>query len=130
MSTLTSVLNQLEQERRRAIVQLSQLEQAISALQGAFHLDRAQPRRRHALSAGGRRRISRAQKARWAGLKGPRRSQKHNIREARHPVSAAARKRMAARPTCQMGEMESQAEARVDQEVLRPNEQLVCAAWQ
>jgi len=29
-----------------------------------------------------------------------------------------------------MGEMESQAEARVDQEVLRPNEQLVCAAWQ
>ena len=64
MSNLTSVLNQLEQERSRLAFQLQSLDSAISALNvnGSS--------RRGRMSAAGRARIAAAQRARWAKLKG------------------------------------------------------------
>jgi len=64
MSNLTSVLNQLEQERSRLAFQLQSLDSAISALNvnGSS--------RRGSMSAAGRARIAAAQRARWAKLKG------------------------------------------------------------
>jgi hypothetical protein len=65
MTNLTSVLNQLEQERRRLSSQLEALGKAISTLNGAGTL-----RPPRALSAAARARIAAAQRARWAKAKG------------------------------------------------------------
>jgi hypothetical protein len=64
MSNLTSVLNQLEQERANLASQLERLNNALSALNanGAS--------RRGRMSAAGRARIAAAQRARWAKVKG------------------------------------------------------------
>jgi hypothetical protein len=62
MSNLTSVLNQLEQERRRLTSQLAGLSNALAALNGA--------RRGGTMSAAGRARIAAAQRERWAKIKG------------------------------------------------------------
>jgi hypothetical protein len=64
MANLTSVLNQLEQERNRLTAQLGHLSHALSALNGAG------PSRRGTMSAAGRARIAAAQRDRWAKLKG------------------------------------------------------------
>jgi len=63
MATLSSVLNQLHQERRRLTSQLNALSNALSAL-GAIG------RRRGGMSAAGRARIAAAQRLRWAKVKG------------------------------------------------------------
>jgi hypothetical protein len=63
MSTLSSVLGQLQQERRRLKSQLEGLSNALSAL---LAIDR----RRTSLSAAGRARIAAAQRLRWTKVKG------------------------------------------------------------
>ena len=69
-----NVVAQLRQERSRVQRDLSRLDEAISALQTltADHSATAQasrPRARRKLSAAARRKISLAQKARWAKIK-------------------------------------------------------------
>jgi hypothetical protein len=65
MNNLTSVLNQLQQERARLASQLESLNNAISALNGTGN-----KRIGRRLSAAGRARIAAAQRARWAKAKG------------------------------------------------------------
>jgi hypothetical protein len=69
-----NVVAQLRRERSRIQKELGRLDEAISALQGltADHSATAQasrPRVRRKLSAAARKRISEAQKARWAKIK-------------------------------------------------------------
>ena len=65
MTNLTSVLNQLERERKRLAVQLEGLTHAISALRGDSATEAGRT-----ISAAGRARIAAAQRARWAKAKG------------------------------------------------------------
>jgi hypothetical protein len=66
MSSLTSVLNQLEHERTRLASQLENLTNALSALNGTSK----NGTRKGTMSAAGRARIAAAQRARWAKAKG------------------------------------------------------------
>jgi hypothetical protein len=75
MSTFTRVLSDLQSERRRAENELNRIDNAITALQGlgggrgAGRNHTTSSRGRRQLSAAARRRISMAQKARWAKYK-------------------------------------------------------------
>jgi hypothetical protein len=89
MSNLTSVLNQLEQERSRLTSQIEILNNAFSALNGL-----ARKRTGRTISAAGRARIAAAQRARWAKVKG-----KKVVAIAAHKgrsMSASARRKIAA----------------------------------
>ena len=87
MANLTSVLNQLEQERSRLASQVESLNSALSALNGKGSS------RRGRMSAAGRARIAAAQRARWAKVKG-----KKVVSIAAHErrMSPAARRKIAA----------------------------------
>ena len=87
MANLTSVLNQLQQERNRISAQLERLNNAVSALNG---LSNSRTNRR-TISASGRARIAAAQRARWAKVKG-----KVVSITARRTMSPAARRKIAA----------------------------------
>jgi uncharacterized phosphosugar-binding protein len=89
MSNLTSILNQLEQERIRLTSQLTSLNSALSALNGTSSKDT----RRGTISASGRARIAAAQRARWAKAKG---KKVVAIGAAKRTMSPAARRRIAA----------------------------------
>jgi hypothetical protein len=64
MSNLTSVINQLRQERTRLASQLENLNKALSVLNGTGN-----NRTGRTISAAGRARIAAAQRARWAKVK-------------------------------------------------------------
>jgi hypothetical protein len=89
MTNLTSVLNQLEQERIQLVSQLERLNNALTALNGT---DKKQTGR--TISAAGRARIAAAQRARWAKAK----AQKVVAITARktRTMSLSARRRIAA----------------------------------
>ena len=87
MTNLTSVLNQLEQERNRLTSQLESLSNALSAL------NIKGPSRRGTISATGRARIGAAQRARWAKTKG---GKVVVISAAQKTMSPAARRKIAA----------------------------------
>jgi hypothetical protein len=87
MTNLTSVLNQLEQERTRLASQLDSLNNALSALNGTGK----QTGRR--MSAAGRARIAAAQRARWAKVKG---KKVVSITARKRTMSPAARRRIVA----------------------------------
>jgi len=89
MTNLTSVLNQLEQERSRLASQLESLNNALSALNGT-----GRKRTGRTISAAGRARIAAAQRARWAKVKG-RKVVSITARSGR-TMSPAARRRIAA----------------------------------
>jgi len=86
MSNLTSVLNQLEQERTRLASQLESLNNAVSVLNGNG------ASRKGRMSAAGRARIAAAQRARCAKVKG----RKVVSITAKRKMSPAARKRIVA----------------------------------
>jgi|SRR5258705_6290783 len=88
MTNLTSVLNQLEQERTRLASQLESLNNAITALNGTGN--KGSGRR---MSAAGRARIAAAQRARWAKLKG---KKVVSITARKRTMSPANRKKVAA----------------------------------
>lgn len=74
MTNFSRALAELRQERSRAQKKLGQLDAAISALQGLAGSHpaatrEARPRARRRLSAAARKKISIAQKARWAELR-------------------------------------------------------------
>jgi hypothetical protein len=87
MANLTSVLNQLEQERTRLASQLASLNNALAAL----NVNGAP--RRGKMSAAGRARIAAAQRARWAKAKG---RKVVSITTRKRTMSPAARKRIVA----------------------------------
>lgn len=76
------VIEQLRSARRDAAREVEKIDAAIAALNGAGHGAKSQ----HTMSAAGRKRISDAQKARWA---------KQKARPTRM-ISAAGRRRIAA----------------------------------
>jgi len=89
MTNLTSVLNQLEQERASLTSQLEQLVTALSALNGTTK----NGIRRGTMSAAGRARIAAAQRARWAKVKGPK---VVSITARKRTMSPSARRKIAA----------------------------------
>jgi hypothetical protein len=75
MTNIAKAIDRLREERRDAQNQVQKLGEAISVLEkltrgtGATTLAGASQRGRRVLSAAGRRRISLAQKARWAKIR-------------------------------------------------------------
>jgi hypothetical protein len=101
MSNLENALRELRVKRSKAQVEIDKLDQIISgieSLNGAGASSKAaQPKR--FISAVSRRKMARAQKARWAGIR--KNSQpvlvaKKGSAPAKHKISAAGRKRIAA----------------------------------
>jgi len=88
-ANLTSVLNQLEQERTRLASQLERLNQGISTLNGA----KSSGTRKGTMSAAGRARIAAAQRARWAKVKG---RKVVSITARKRTMSPSARRKIAA----------------------------------
>jgi hypothetical protein len=85
MGTLSGVVQQLKSEREQVQKQLQRIDQALAALGSSTNGTS------RTMSAAGRRRISLAQKARWAKQK----AQGHAAKPKR-TMSAAGRKRIAA----------------------------------
>jgi hypothetical protein len=83
MGTLSAVVQQLRKERDRAQQEVQRLDAALAAL-GSVSSNGAS---RHTMSAAGRKRISLAQKARWAQQK---------TAKPKRTISAAGRRRIAA----------------------------------
>jgi hypothetical protein len=86
MKNMSAVVGQLKKEREHTQKQLQRIDQALAALGGSSSNGTS-----HTMSAAGRRRISLAQKARWAKHK----AQGHAAKPKR-TMSAAARKKIAA----------------------------------
>src|SRR5260370_10981421 len=83
MTNMSGVVQQLKKERERAHKQVQCIDEALAALAG-FSSNGSS--RRHKMSAAGRRKISFAQKARWAQLKAA---------KPKRTMSAAARRKIA-----------------------------------
>jgi hypothetical protein len=90
MGQLSSVVLQLQKERQRMVKGLQQIDVALAAL-NAVGGSRGRTR---GLSASARARISAAQRARWAKLKG--KGQSGTKAARKRTLSAAARKKIAA----------------------------------
>ena len=101
MANLESALRQLREERKQAQVQLEKLDSAITVLEGIGGRNSTAPRRGarpgRTVSPAARRRMARAQKARWARVRG--RSQSSGRRKSTSSsgrvLSPAARKKIA-----------------------------------
>jgi hypothetical protein len=83
MGNLSVVVQQLKKERERAHKEVQRIDFALAALR---NLGSDGSSRQHTMSAAGRRRISLAQKARWAKQKA----------RPKRTISAAGRRRIAA----------------------------------
>jgi hypothetical protein len=88
MPNLTSVINQLKQERGRLASQIEGLNTAISALNGTGNV-----RTGRRMSVVGRAGMAAAQRARWAKLKGRKVA---SITGRKRKMSPAARRKIAA----------------------------------
>jgi hypothetical protein len=84
MTNMSGVIQQLKAEQERVHKEVQRIDAALAAL--GVHSNGIGP---HAMSAAARRRISLAQKARWAKQRAPKPKPKRTI-------SAAGRKRIAA----------------------------------
>jgi hypothetical protein len=83
MGNLSAVVEELEKERKRAQKEVQRIDAALAAL-GSLSSNGSS--RQHTMSAAARRRISIAQKARWAKQKA----------RPKRTISAAGRRRIAA----------------------------------
>jgi phage major head subunit gpT-like protein len=97
MSNLENALQQLREERKQAQLRAEKLYQAISVIESlnGSGVSRKSTRATHIVSAASRRKMARAQRARWARVKA------HNVipiapRRGKRTISAAGRKRIAA----------------------------------
>lgn len=119
MSNLNSALQQLREERKQAQSQVEKLDQAISVIEGlsgrtTTRAGATSNRSGRSLSAAARRRISEAQRARWAQRKkqagtssaGPR-----PVAVSRKPLSASARRRIAAAQKARWAKFRAQQKA-------------------
>jgi hypothetical protein len=91
MTNLSGIVKKLADERERVEKQLSALNAALTAFVGAYGA--SQSKARPAMSAARRKKMSRAQKARWA-----KRTASNTMATAKpkRTISAAGRKRIAA----------------------------------
>ncbi len=92
---MSGVVQQLKKERERAQRQVQRIDEAIAALGGISSNGTSR-----AMSAAARRRISLAQKARWA---------KQRTAKPKHTISAAGRKRIAAAQRARWAKVKSAA---------------------
>jgi hypothetical protein len=116
MSNINSALDQLREERKQAQAQIEKLDRAISVIEdlaGRSNARVTQGRRAgRTLSAAARKRISEAQRARWAqrkkqpGSVGPK-----VVASTRKPLSAGARRRIAAAQKARWARFRSQQKA-------------------
>ena len=83
MANISAVIAQLKAERERAHKEAQRLDAALAALASTHTIST----RQHTMSAAARRRISIAQKARWAKQRAP---------KPKRIVSAATRRKLAA----------------------------------
>jgi predicted nucleic acid-binding Zn-ribbon protein len=118
MSNLNSALQQLRDERKQAHAQLEKLDQAISVIEGLSDRTNTRisngSRRGRSLSAAARKRISEAQRARWALRKkqaGAASSAGPRAVPTRRPLSASARRRIAAAQKARWAKFRSQQKA-------------------
>ena len=118
MSNLNSALQQLRDERKQAQAQLEKLDQAISVIEGLSDRTNTRisngSRRGRSLSAAARKRISEAQRARWALRKkqaGTASSAGLRAVPTRRPLSASARRRIAAAQKARWAKFRSQQKA-------------------
>jgi hypothetical protein len=96
MANLSGIVQQLQKERERMQREIHRIDAALTAL-GSFSLNGAK-RSSHGMSASARRKISLAQKARWAKQKAtPRRT-----------MSAAGRRRIAAAQRARWAKVKAQ----------------------
>lgn len=118
MSNLNSALQQLKDERKQAQAHVEQLDQAISVIEGLS--GRSNTRISNgasggrSLSAAARKRISEAQRARWAQRKkqaGSAASAGPRAVQNRKPLSASARRRIAAAQKARWAKFRSQQKA-------------------
>jgi len=101
MANLNSALQQLRDERKHAVAQVERLNHAISVIEGLAghnHAATGGKRRRGSLSVEARKRISDAQRARWAARKKRAGStaRAKAVTGKRKPLSVAGRRRIAA----------------------------------
>jgi hypothetical protein len=117
MANLDNAIQQLRQDRKQAQLQLEKLDSAIVVLEGltgrssaTASSDGARPKR--VVSAVARRRMARAQKARWAKLrKGshPARAGKPaSVARGKRTLSIAARRKIAAAQRARWAQVRSQ----------------------
>jgi hypothetical protein len=118
MSNLNSALQQLRSERKQAQAQVEKLDQAISVIEGLSGRRNTRGatngRARRSLSAAARKRISEAQRARWAQRKkqaGAASSTGPRAVPNRKPLSASARRRIAAAQKARWAKFRSQQKA-------------------
>ena|SRR5581483_6255333 len=118
MSNLNSALQQLRDERKQAQSQVEKLDQAISVIEGLSGRTNTRSNNSHStgrkLSAAARKRISDAQRARWALRKKPAASASAAGPRAvpnRKPLSAAARRKIAAAQKARWAKFRSQQKA-------------------
>jgi hypothetical protein len=116
MSNLNSALQQLRDERKQAQAQVERLEHAISVIEGLAgnsYATRGTKRRRGSLSPAARKRISEAQRARWAARRkraGTGRGPKP-VTLRRKPLSDAGRRKIAAAQRARWARYRSQQKA-------------------
>jgi len=118
MSNLNSALQQLRDERKQAQAQVEKLDQAITVIEGLSGRTNARVtsgrRSGRSLSAAARKRISDAQRARWALRKkqaGTASSSGPRAVPNRKPLSASARRRIAAAQKARWAKFRSQQKA-------------------
>jgi hypothetical protein len=97
MGNLSGVVQQLEKERERAQKEVQRIDAALAAL-GSLSSNGSS--RNHTMSAAGRKRISLAQKARWA---------KTRTAKPKRTISAAGRRRIAAAQRARWAKVKSAA---------------------
>jgi hypothetical protein len=103
MSNLDNALRELREKRSHAQVEIEKLDEIISGIESLNGTGAATPGKvtkpKHTMSASARRRISLAQKARWASVRKqskPTLVAKTGSAPAKRKISAAGRKRIAA----------------------------------
>jgi hypothetical protein len=103
MLNLENALRELREKRSHAQVEIDKLDQIISGIESLNGTGAATPGKatkpKHTMSASARRRISLAQKARWASVRKqsqPKLVAKTGSAPAKRKISAAGRKRIAA----------------------------------
>jgi hypothetical protein len=97
MKHMSGVVQQLKKERELAQKQVRRIDAALAAL-GSISSNGSS--RQHTMSAAARRRISLAQKARWA---------KQRTAKPKHTISAAGRRRIAAAQRARWAKVKSAA---------------------
>ncbi len=95
MSNLRNALQQLREERKQAQLQVGKLDHAISIIESlnGTRVSRKSVRPTHIVSAVSRRRMAKAQRARWARA---RKVVSITSKRGKRTISAAGRKRIAA----------------------------------